>query len=93
MGKKNYPDFGGFIFGMFITLFFRVTSWLCSVPMWVTLILHFIIGLSIKWFWATLVIWLIAGILRYCMIVFGRWGAAAPEPKKENKNPYSKKDI
>ena len=73
-------------------LVFRISSWLCSVPMWLTLILHFVIGLSWKWFFATLIIWLAVGIIRYSVIVFARWGGNAETPEKENKNPYSKKN-
>ncbi len=87
-------DVGGFFLGLFFCLFFRTYSWLCSVPMWLTLLLHFIIGLSWWWFFATLAAWLLAGIIRYSFIVFACWGAdAAPQNKdKENKNPYSVKD-
>ncbi len=96
MGKgEKYSgrrDAGGFLLGLFFCLFFRVNSWLCSVPMWLTLILHFAAGLSLAWFWATLAAWLLAGIVRYCFIAFARWGASVPPPQKENKNPYSKKD-
>ncbi|MCR4563911.1 MAG: hypothetical protein K5755_04685 [Clostridiales bacterium] len=82
----------GFILGLFFCLFFRISSWLCSLPMWLTLILHFVIGLSLKWFFATLVVWLLVGIIRYCVIVFARWGGNAETPVKENKNPYSHKE-
>lgn len=81
-----------FLFGLAISLFFRLSSWLCSVPMWLTLILHFVTGLPLYWFWATLAVWLLVGIIRYCVIVFARWGANSPEMPKENKNPYSHKD-
>ena len=78
---------------LFIFLFFRVSSWLCSIPMWATLILHFTIGLNIWWFWATLFAWLLAGVIRFALINFGRWGAneTAKQLEKENKNPYSNK--
>lgn len=85
---KN-QKFSDILFGFFLCLFFRVSSWLCSVPMWLTLILHFVIGLSFKWFWATLAVWILAGFIRYALILFGRWGASSPQPEKENKNPYS----
>ena len=83
------------LFAFFVFLFFRVSSWLCSVPMWLTLILHFTIGLSIWWFWATLAVWLLAGVIRYSMIRFGRWGAKSIEnnPPKQNKNPYSQSNA
>lgn len=79
------------LFSFCFFLFFRISSWLCSLPAWITLLLHFLIGLSIWWFWATLAAWLLAGILRYAMIRFGRWGAAQSEKSahRENKNPYS----
>lgn len=83
--------FGKILLGLLFFLFLRVTSWLCSIPMWVTLILHFTVGLSILWFWATLAAWLIAGVIRYLTIRFARWGANAIDPRKENKNPYSKR--
>ena len=98
MGKDNNyigrRDPGGFLLGLFFCLFFRTYSWLCSVPMWLTLILHFVIGLSWWWFFATLAAWLLAGVIRYCVLVFARWGTrTAPQNKDvENKNPYSVKD-
>ena len=36
-----------FLMGLFYFLFFRISSWMCSVPMWATLILHFTVGLPI----------------------------------------------
>jgi hypothetical protein len=60
--------------------------------MWLTLILHFVIGLSWKWFFATLIVWLLAGFIRYLLIVFARWGGNSEMPEKENKNPYSHKE-
>ena len=85
-------DPAGFLMGLLFCLFFRTYSWICSVPMWLTLILHFVIGLSWWWFFATLAAWLLAGIIRYCVLVFARWGAGAAPKPPENKNPYSKKD-
>ena len=70
-----------FLLGWFFFLVLRVSSWLCSVPMWLTLILHFAVGLPIGWFWATLAAWLMAGLLRYLLICFARWGANSPAPE------------
>ena len=96
MSSGNGRGFGrrglSFIFGWGVFLIFRVSSWICSAPMWITLILHFTIGLSIYWFWATLAAWIIAGLIRYSMIRFARWGSNSPEITKENKNPYSAKN-
>lgn len=83
---------GNFLYGLMFVLFFRISSWLCSVPMWLTLILHFVIGLSWKWFIATLAVWLLAGFIRYLLIVFARWGSNSEMPERENKNPYSHKN-
>ncbi|MBE6835447.1 MAG: hypothetical protein E7515_04260 [Ruminococcaceae bacterium] len=83
---------GNFLYGLMFVLFFRISSWLCSVPMWLTLILHFVIGLSWKWFIATLIVWLLAGFIRYLLIVFARWGGNSEMPERENKNPYSHKN-
>ena len=69
------------LYSLFFFLFFRISSWLCSIPMWVTLILHFAVGLSIWWFWGTLAAWLLAGLIRYALIRFGRWGVR--ETRKE----------
>lgn len=83
--------FAGFISGLLFFLFLRVSSWVCSVPMWATLICHFVFGLPIFWFWLTLAAWLLGGLLWYLVIVFARWGADTAEADvvKENKNPYS----
>ena len=89
--KKGRRGASYFLLSLLFFLLMRVSSWLCSLPMWVTLILHFTSSLSIKWFWATLAAWLLAGIIRYAMISFGRWGGSEAEPEKENKNPYSAK--
>lgn len=78
--------FIGFVF----FLFMRLDSWAVSLPAWLTLILHFTTGLSLKWFLLTLIVWLVIGALRFVIIMFARWGASASEPaQKENKNPYS----
>ncbi|MEE3333691.1 MAG: hypothetical protein VZR54_05365 [Ruminococcus sp.] len=75
-------------------LLFRVSSWLCSVPMWATLIAHFVFGLPIYWFWLTLAVWLLVGVFRFCLISFARWGGSSPDinADKPNKNPYSKRN-
>ncbi|MBR2590626.1 MAG: hypothetical protein IKE65_06860 [Clostridia bacterium] len=82
------------VYSICFFLFFRLSSWLCSLPMWITLILHFTIGLSWWWFIATLIAWLLAGLIRYALIRFGRWGAAETrkQPPRKNRNPYSAKN-
>ena len=84
-----------FFFFLVFFFVFRISSWLCSVPLWATLICHFVFGLPIYWFWLTLAAWLLAGIIRYLMVVFARWGASTAESNADrpNKNPYSQKNI
>ncbi|MBS7261986.1 MAG: hypothetical protein KIG36_00030 [Eubacteriales bacterium] len=81
-----------FILGIIFFLIFRIDSLLYSLPAWVTLILHFTVGLDIMWFWLVLITWFVAGILRYLLIRYARWGGNQPDPEKENKNPYSHKE-
>ena len=74
----------------FIMLLFNILiniEW--SLPAWILLILHFVIGLSIWWFVAALALWIVF-ILLWMLVI----GAAAkcgsePAPYRENKNPYS----
>ncbi len=80
---------GGWLRALLITLFWHVSSWLLSLPAWITLALHFVIGLPLWWFWATLGAWLAAGLVRFLLVNFARWGAGQPDPPKPNKNPYS----
>ena len=82
------------LFSLCFFLFFRISSWLCSIPAWLTLILHFVCGLSWWWFIGTLIAWLVAGVIRWALIDFARWGARESEKAapRENKNPYSKKN-
>ena len=77
--------------GFIIFMFFRISSWLCSIPMWATLIAHFAFGLPIFWFWLTLAAWILAGVIRYLTIIFARWGGNSTgiNDNKPNKNPYS----
>ena len=65
-------------------------------PIWgigaaIALVLHFVIGLPLYWFWLTLGLWLLAGLVRYLLVRFARWGAQSPASVHENKNPYSGK--
>ena len=80
---------GSFLAGLFFTVIWRLSFWMLSLPAWITLILHFVCGLSLVWFWVTLAVWLLSGILQYLMILFARRCAAEKEEEKENKNPYS----
>lgn len=83
---------GEYIFGFLLYLLFRLDSLLYSLPAWLTLILHFTNGLSIKWFWLVFGLWFAVGIIRYLILMFARWGGNSESPKQENKNPYSHKN-
>ncbi|MBQ7060228.1 MAG: hypothetical protein IJM85_00445 [Clostridia bacterium] len=87
--KKRGSKLRDFLFGLFFFFLLRVDMLLFSVPVWALLILHFTAGLHIRWFWIALGIYFLSGLLRYLLILFGRWGGSSEEPKKENKNPYS----
>ena len=62
-----------------------------TVPAWIFLALHFLMGISIWWFIGAMALWVLFVVLK--MFVFGslvRAGSYKDKPK-ENKNPYSKK--
>ena len=80
----------GFLLSFLISLVFNL-EW--TVPAWIFLGLHFRKGISIWWFVGSIILWLIFVALR--VLVFGSLTRAGnyKDPPKENKNPYSKKDI
>ncbi|MBQ9467437.1 MAG: hypothetical protein IJU52_00315 [Clostridia bacterium] len=82
-----------FFSGLFLFLFWSLSSFFLSLPAWILLILHFVANISILWFWGALAAWLIIRFLRYLIIRYARWGAGIEEEEKknENKNPYSHK--
>ena len=80
----------GFFFSLLLSLLFNL-EW--TVPAWIFLALHFLKGFSLWWFVSSIILWVAFVALR--VLVFGslaRAGNYKDEPK-ENKNPYSKKDI
>ena len=83
---------GNFFLALLINMIFNLEG---TIPAWILLVLHFIIGLSIKWFWIALGIWMIGLMLWMwiCGCVYG-WAAKCgntPDPPKKNVNPYSVK--
>lgn len=74
----------------FIMLLFNILiniEW--SLPAWILLILHFVIDLSIWWFIAALVLWIVF-ILLWMLVIGGAAKCGSePTPYRENKNPYS----
>lgn len=71
-----------------IALNFRLT-----IPAWILLILHFVCGISLWWFAGAMgVFFLYILIWMLVLRLIARMGASAkPDPKIENKNPYSVK--
>ena len=80
---------GGFLLTFLLNAILNL-EW--TIPAWILLALHFVLGWSIKWFWIALGIWLLDILL--WMSIFGTLNRLgnSKEPKKENKNPYSKKN-
>lgn len=72
-------------------LVWHLSNWIMSVPAWLTLILHFTLGISWWWFVATFIVWVLNAWIKFMLLNLGRWGSRQREPYKENKNPYSKK--
>ena len=87
---RNMRVGGSFFLSLLINMFLHFEG---SVPTWILLVLHFVIGLSIQWFWSALGVWF-GGLMLWMLIVgrFCSWasrcGSTADRPK-ENKNPYS----
>ena len=80
----------GLFLSFLISLVFNL-EW--TVPAWIFLGLHFWKGLSLWWFVGSMILWVIFVTVR--ILVFGSLTRAGnyKDPPKENKNPYSKKDI
>lgn len=83
-GKTGGSFFLSFLFNLFLS--FR---W--SIPAWILLVIHFIADISIWWFVAAILIWIL--VIFFWMAVIG-WASrcSIPDPPKENKNPYSAKN-
>ncbi len=87
--RKLHVD-GNFLLALLINLVFH---WEGSIPAWILLVLHFVIGLSVKWFWMALGLWVL-GMILWMMLVgkFYAWAAKCGntlDPPKKNVNPYS----
>lgn len=63
-----------------------------TIPAWILLALHFVLGWSIWWFVLALGLWLGHILLRMALIRWIGRCANSPDPPKINKNPYSAKN-
>ena len=82
--KRN----GGFWVCLLVNILLNL-EW--SIPAWILLALHYILDISIIWFFFAIALWIL--IILLWMGIMG-WAADCsntPDPPKENKNPYSKK--
>ena len=78
--------------GFFLCFFWHALMYvLWTIPAWVLLALHSIIGLPLIWFWVALGAWALVLLLRTALVMFARYGFAHRIPVPENKNPYSQK--
>ena len=78
----------GFLLCLLINLLLNL-EW--SIPAWILLALHILLGISVWWFIGGLAFWILAVWLgTWLMGLAVRYGNEK-DPPKENKNPYSKK--
>ena len=59
------PDVKGFFLCIFWQMFLYAV-W--SVPAWILLILHFAVGVPLRWFWIALGAWFVVMLLRTLLI-------------------------
>lgn len=79
--------------GFFLCLLWHaILYFLWTIPAWILLALHFIIGLPIVWFWVALGAWALAIAFRSLLVLFARYGFQHRIPVPANKNPYSVKE-
>ena len=81
---------GNFFLALLINMVFHLEG---TIPAWILLVLHFVFGLSIKWFWIALGVWIL-GLIIWMTVVGWIYGWAnkcgnTPDPPKKNVNPYS----
>lgn len=76
----------GFIISLLINMLLNLEG---AIPAVILLVLHFVLGWSLIWFFTALALW-IAGLALHMLIIgWATEGAMSREPKRENKNPYS----
>ncbi|MGN0489492.1 MAG: hypothetical protein ACI4HO_09545 [Ruminococcus sp.] len=80
---------GNFILVLLLNLLFNF-EW--SIPAWILLILHFVIGLPVYWFWIALGLWVLLVVLFTKLLGWTARVSNEKPIKRENKNPYSASD-
>ena len=81
---------GNFFFCLLINMLMNPEGFILAA---VLLVLHFVLGLSLWWTYAALGLWIFWLIIRMCLIGWAVRCGSVPDPKKENKNPYSVRKI
>lgn len=84
--KKKAFHAGEFLFALFLNLLMNIAG---TIPAIVLLICHFLFGLPLWIAVSAFLLWIICILIRMAAI---RWASSCsnmPEPKCENKNPYS----
>ena len=77
---------GGFFAALGINLIFDL-EW--TIPAWLLLAVHFVFKISIWWFVAALILWVLGVAIKTAVLSWLVRVGNIPDPPKENKNPYS----
>ena len=87
MRKINCSEnVGGFLLSLLLNMVFNL-EW--TVPAWILLAMHFILGWHIKWFFIALAAWLAVILIKMLLLRSLNRIGNERDPIKENKNPYS----
>ena len=86
---RRFERTGNFMLYLVINLLINL-EW--SLPAWILLALHFILGWSIWLFVAALAAWLLWVAITMGLLGLASRLANSSEPQHENKNPYSRKN-
>lgn len=79
---------GSFLLCLLINMLLNL-EW--SIPAWIFLALHIWLKISVWWFAAGLILWLLAVLAGMWLVGWAASCGRQKEPPKENKNPYSVK--
>ncbi len=77
---------GGFFVVLGINLVFNL-EW--TIPAWILLAAHFIFKISIWWFIAALILWILGVAVKTAVLSWLVSAGNIPDKPRENKNPYS----
>ena len=64
-----------------------------SIPAWIALVLHLWLGVSLRWFIGGLAFWILSTLAGMWLVGWAAECGNEKDPPKENKNPYSSKNI